>query len=280
MELPHASVLQDRHIGTDEEAGTSPGDRLFRPDVEGLRAVAVVLVVLYHAHVPALAGGYVGVDVFFVISGFVITGLLIRERDSTGTSSLINFYARRVRRILPEATLVLLATVTASYLLLGYVSGDSVANDGRWAAVFLSNVHFERTGTNYLSSILPPSPLQNYWSLSVEEQFYIVFPTIVALTALARRAGSRFRAHRRLSRCHRGLVQLVGRANELKSHCGVLLATDPLLGTGPRRPCGRCVARTPRHEPTSVDTHCLVRYGRHRVLGFCLQWTDTITPGQ
>lgn len=192
--LSSGSALADRQIGADEEAGTSPGDRRFRPDVEGLRAVAVVLVVLYHAQVPALSGGYVGVDVFFVISGFVITGVLLRERNETGGSSLLNFYARRLRRILPAATLVILATVVASYLLLGYVSGDSVANDGRWAAVFLSNLHFAKAGTNYLTSMLPPSPLQNYWSLSVEEQFYIVFPTLFLLATRIRRfATSRLR---------------------------------------------------------------------------------------
>ena len=190
--LSSGSVLADRQIGADEEAGTSPGDRRFRPDVEGLRAVAVLLVVLYHAQVPGVSGGYVGVDVFFVISGFVITGVLLRERDETGGSSLLNFYARRLRRILPAATLVILATVVASYLLLGYVSGDSVANDGRWAAVFLSNLHFAKAGTNYLTSMLPPSPLQNYWSLSVEEQFYIVFPTLFLLAARIRR----FATHR------------------------------------------------------------------------------------
>ena len=185
MALADPSVLEMRHLDGND-SGTSPGDRRFRPDVAGLRAVAVALVVLYHASVPGLTGGYVGVDVFFVISGFVITGLLLREQERGDKRTLFGFYARRVRRILPAATLVLLATVAASYLLLGYVSGDSVANDGRWAAAFLSNFHFASTGTNYLSSALPPSPLQNYWSLSVEEQFYLVFPSLFLLAALRR----------------------------------------------------------------------------------------------
>ena len=163
--------------------GTAPGDRRFRPDVEGLRAVAVLLVVLYHAGVPDLTGGYVGVDVFFVISGFVITGLLLRERSGTGRTSILGFYARRVRRILPAATLVIVVTVAAAYLVLGVVSGNSVADDGRWAAVFLANFHFESVGTNYFSAGLPPSPLQNFWSLSVEEQFYIVYPTLFLVVA-------------------------------------------------------------------------------------------------
>ncbi len=186
MGVAGATGLDRRHIDAIEDGGTSPGDRRFRPDVEGLRAVAVVLVVLYHAHIPRVTGGYVGVDVFFVISGFVITGLLLREQDRAGQASLFDFYARRVRRILPAATLVILITVGASYLLLGYVSGNSIANDGRWAAAFLSNFHFANTGTNYLSSAVPPSPLQNYWSLSVEEQFYIVFPSVFLLATVKR----------------------------------------------------------------------------------------------
>jgi len=175
-----------------DEAGTAPGDRRFRPDVQGLRAVAVTLVVLFHAHVPGLGGGYVGVDVFFVISGFVITGVLLREHASTGSTSILHFYGRRVRRILPAATLVIIAAVIASYALLGPVSGGQTAGDARWASLFLINVHFASTGTNYLSSQLPPSVLQNYWSLAVEEQFYLIYPTIFLVVAwLSRRLGLR-----------------------------------------------------------------------------------------
>ncbi len=176
-------ALDERFLATGDEAGTAPEDRRFRPDVEGLRAVAVLLVVFYHADVARVTGGYVGVDVFFVISGFVITGLLLRERQGSGRTSIPNFYARRLRRILPAATLVIIVVVAASYLMLGYVSGDIVADDGRWAAVFLSNFHFEAVGTNYFTANLPPSPLQNYWSLSVEEQFYVVYPTLFLLIA-------------------------------------------------------------------------------------------------
>ena len=179
-------VIGAETLEAPDQAGTAPGDRRFRPDVEGLRAVAVLLVVLFHAGVPGIHGGYVGVDVFFVISGFVITGLLLRERASTGGTSILDFYARRARRILPAATLVILTTVVASFLVLGAVSGAQVADDGRWAAVFLSNFHFEALGTNYFTASLPPSPLQNYWSLSVEEQFYLVFPTLFLLMARGR----------------------------------------------------------------------------------------------
>jgi peptidoglycan/LPS O-acetylase OafA/YrhL len=186
MSSQGSSVVDDRFLVTGDESGTAPGDRRFRPDVEGLRAVAVVLVVLYHASVPGLTGGYIGVDVFFVISGFVITGLLLRERSRTGRTSILGFYARRCRRILPAATLVLLVAVFASYVVLGVVSGNSTADDGRWATVFLANFHFESVGTNYLLAQRPPSPLQNYWSLAVEEQFYLVYPTLFLLVARIR----------------------------------------------------------------------------------------------
>jgi len=172
----------ERFLASGDEAGTAPDDRRFRPDVEGLRAVAVLLVVLYHAGVRSLPGGFIGVDVFFVISGFVITGLLLRERQGTRRTSILDFYARRVRRILPAATLVILVTVLGAYVVLGVVSGNTTA-DGRWAAAFLANFHFEAIGTNYLSASRLPSPLQNYWSLSVEEQFYVVYPTLFLLVA-------------------------------------------------------------------------------------------------
>ena len=143
----------------------------------------MVLVVLFHAHVPGFGGGYVGVDVFFVISGFVITGVLLRERSATGSTSILSFYGRRARRILPAATVVIIATVVASYPLLGPLTGQQTAKDGLWASVFLINLHFAATGTNYLASQLPPSLLQNFWSLAVEEQFYLVYPALVIVVA-------------------------------------------------------------------------------------------------
>ena len=166
---------------TGNEAGTPPGDRKFRPDVQGMRAIAIFLALVYHAGIPGFHGGYVGIEVFFVISGFVITGLLLRERERTGHTSLHSFYGRRVRRIMPAATLVIIVAVIAAYVILGPLSGNQTADDGRWASVFLVNIHFSANGTNYLSALLPPSVLENYWSLAVEEQFYIVYPTLFLL---------------------------------------------------------------------------------------------------
>jgi peptidoglycan/LPS O-acetylase OafA/YrhL len=160
----------------------------------------VLLVVLYHAGVAHLTGGYVGVDVFFVISGFVITGLLLRERAGTSRTSILSFYARRSRRIIPAATVAIIATVVLSYLLLGVVGGNRSATDGIWAAIFLANFHFASIGTNYLTEFQAPSPLQNFWSLSVEEQFYVVYPTLFLLVGKARMAVS-FRARLAFGLC-------------------------------------------------------------------------------
>ena len=148
----------------------------FRPDIEGMRAVAVGLVLLYHGFHAPFTGGFVGVDVFFVISGFLITNLLLHEKERNGRISISRFYARRVRRILPAATLVVLATVFATYYRLGFIAGNQIADDAKWTAVFTANIHFGLLGTDYLGSQLPPSPLRHMWSLGVEEQFYLVWP--------------------------------------------------------------------------------------------------------
>ena len=186
-------VAIDRYTGTNAEAGTPPGDRKFRPDVQGMRAIAIFLALVYHAGVPGFSGGYVGIEVFFVISGFVITGLLLRERAATGHTSLRSFYGRRARRIIPAATLVIIVTVIVTYHSLGPLVGHETAVDGQWAALFLANVHFEAVHANYLVAQAPPSPLLNYWSLGVEEQFYIVYPTLFLLIGWWARKGS-FRA--------------------------------------------------------------------------------------
>jgi peptidoglycan/LPS O-acetylase OafA/YrhL len=153
----------------------------FRPDLEGLRAVAVVLVLLYHASVPGFTGGYVGVDVFFVLSGFFITGLLLREVRRTGTISLQGFYARRARRLLPASALVLLVTVIGTAMFMPPLRVPDVAGDAASAALYVSNIHFAVQATDYLQADLAPSPILHFWSLSVEEQFYLFWPALVLL---------------------------------------------------------------------------------------------------
>lgn len=166
------------------------GGTRHRDDVQGMRALAVVLVIAAHAGVPFLAGGFVGVDVFFVISGFLITGLLVREVEAEGRLSLTGFWSRRARRILPAATLVLVVTLLASLAWLPLVNARDLVDDAVWSGLFAANIHFADEGVSYFAEGTGPSPLQHYWSLAVEEQFYVVWPLLVlGLAALARRAG-------------------------------------------------------------------------------------------
>ena len=160
-----------------------------RLDVQGLRALAVLLVMLAHVGVPWLSGGFIGVDVFFVVSGFLITGLLLREREATGRIRLGAFYARRARRILPASTVVLLATVGYAAATLPASRVDDVVTDARWSGVFLANVHFAQVGGDYFAQDRETSPLQHLWSLGVEEQFYLVWPAllVLVLVCVARR---------------------------------------------------------------------------------------------
>lgn len=162
--------------------------RELRADIQGLRAFAVVVVILDHLF-RWPAGGFVGVDVFFVISGYLITSHMLRELDRTGRLSLSGFYRRRIRRIAPAATLVIVATVAFALLVLPRGRALSIATDGIWAFFFGANWRSMATGTDYFQLGQLPSPLQHFWSLSVEEQFYFVWPllTMVAFTAALRR---------------------------------------------------------------------------------------------
>ncbi len=151
-----------------------------RRELQGLRAVAVLLVVLDHAGLPFLQGGYVGVDVFFVLSGYLITGLLLRQAERDGRVRLSDFYVRRARRILPAAVLTLVVTDLAAHQLLNLVRAREAVSDSVWAAFFMANVHFAREGSDYFAQLQPPSPVQHYWTLAVEEQFYLVWPVVLA----------------------------------------------------------------------------------------------------
>jgi peptidoglycan/LPS O-acetylase OafA/YrhL len=155
--------------------------RQFRPDIEGLRALAVILVVAFHAGVPGITGGYIGVDVFFVISGFVITGLLVDELERTGSISLRSFYARRARRLLPLAALVLVAVAVGMQFFTPPVFRPTVRFDALSAAFYYSNWQFALESVNYLTLGGAQNPVLHYWSLSVEEQFYLVWPVLLIL---------------------------------------------------------------------------------------------------
>ncbi|ORV83867.1 acyltransferase [Mycobacterium interjectum] len=172
-----------------------PPHKEFRPDIEGLRAVAVVAVVLFHARVPGLAGGFVGVDVFFIISGFLITGLLWREASSTGTVGLRRFYGARARRLLPASAAVGVVIMLGAAVMSPVLQSRSVFYDGIASALYVSNYRFIAQDVDYLAAALP-SPFQHYWSLGVEEQFYLVWPPLIIGTAwVIRHARRRTRAN-------------------------------------------------------------------------------------
>lgn len=163
------------------------------------------MVVLDHADLGPVSGGYVGVDIFFVVSGFVITGSLL-GKEHRGGISLPAFYAARARRILPVATVVLVATVLASYFLLNFIRAGRVVTDAVWAGLFAANIRFSTIGTDYFSADLPPSPLQHYWSLAVEEQFYVVWPLLLGLLLFG--VGRRRGGHAAPRPMHLGRVAL------------------------------------------------------------------------
>jgi len=169
---------RERPAARPDARATSLGHR---DDIQGLRAVAVLLVALGHAGIRFLRGGFVGVDVFFVLSGFLITGLLIAGAEKRGFVSLREFYARRAKRILPAAALTLIVTDIAAYRLLNFVRAKQPIQDSIWAAFFSANVQFARQGVDYFARSQPPSPIQHYWSLAVEEQFYLVWPVLLSV---------------------------------------------------------------------------------------------------
>jgi peptidoglycan/LPS O-acetylase OafA/YrhL len=187
-----------------------PSERAnFRADIEGLRGIAILLVVAFHAGVSWTAGGYVGVDVFFVISGFFITGLLAREVRDTGDIDLAEFYARRARRLLPAFLLVVLATVAAALWLYAPIDQRSIAADARVVALSSGNILYARTAVNYHAAA--ENPFLHTWSLAVEEQFYLVWPLLFVF--VGRAYGSAGATRRRLI----GWVSLAGAVSFLAS---------------------------------------------------------------
>ena len=188
-----------------------------RPSLDGIRAIAALLVLLFHAGTRLLDHGYVGVDVFFVLSGFLITSLLVRELVGTGRLSFIEFYARRARRLLPAALGVLLVTAIAYQLIASPVAIAENRGGFMAAALYYSNWFFLAQSRDYFAEDAHPSPVQHYWSLSVEEQFYLAWPVLVlALVVLARR--SRLRLD----------VAAAGLALAGLVYAGILAAHEPM----------------------------------------------------
>ncbi len=158
------------------------------PEIDGLRAVAVLAVVLYHANVPGFSAGYLGVDIFFVISGYLITGLLHHEGQSTGRIDFRAFYARRFRRLLPALAVVLAATLFAAWFILFPAELPRLGKAATAVVLMFSNLHFMQYSGGYFDPSVDVMPLLHTWSLSVEEQFYFAWPLLlVGCFALARK---------------------------------------------------------------------------------------------
>jgi peptidoglycan/LPS O-acetylase OafA/YrhL len=176
-------------------ASAQSGQR-YRPDVDGLRAIAIVAVVAYHAGVPGFFGGYVGVDVFFVVSGFLITGLLVSEAGTKGGIDFAAFYARRVRRLMPAFLLVLAATLVLGAIFLTPIDGEQqgLAKSGIAALLFNANHYFMASTGGYFDGPTEFQPLVHTWSLSVEEQFYFVWPALILLVLRTRQRAISFHA--------------------------------------------------------------------------------------
>ena len=159
-----------------------PTRDLRRGDIQGLRALAVLAVIGFHAAGWPQAG-WLGVDVFLVVSGYVITATLLRRSERAGRVPVLDFYLRRARRILPQALLVIGSVVLVAPFLYAEARVAEIRADGLWSALFLGNVRFWQTGSDYFTATDSPSPLLHFWSLAVEEQFYWVYPVLVLLVA-------------------------------------------------------------------------------------------------
>lgn len=160
-----------------------PGQTIpsYRRDIDGLRAIAILLVVAFHARLPGVQGGYIGVDVFFVISGFLITSLIVEEALATGRIHLQSFYARRVRRLFPALFVVVLATLVLAWVFLLPTRDEQqdVARSAIAASTYVANIYFLLTSGRYFDTASELKPLLHTWSLSVEEQFYLFWPMLV-----------------------------------------------------------------------------------------------------
>ncbi|MGI8729785.1 MAG: acyltransferase family protein [Solirubrobacteraceae bacterium] len=158
----------------------------FRLDIQGVRGFALILVLLTHAELPYAHGGFIGLDIFFVLSGFLITGLIVGEIQRTGTLSLLKFYGRRAKRLLPLAGTVLGVVVLGSFLLFSPVRSISVAGDVTASALYFVNWRFMANAVDYFAFEADQiSPVQHYWSLSIEEQFYLLWPAMLLIVAAA-----------------------------------------------------------------------------------------------
>lgn len=172
---------------------SSESSRSIRHDIQGLRALAILLVLLFHAGFPLVSGGYIGVDVFFVISGYLITRMLFYEKEQTGSINIPAFYARRIRRLLPAASVTLAVTALGIFALYSPLEQHQLIRSFFASVVYVSNMWFAYQSTDYLGDNVEIDPFLHTWSLSVEEQFYLFWPFLILLLPLNRGKTPAFR---------------------------------------------------------------------------------------
>ena len=184
-QMPVHSILGIKNAAENLGADLAKSNRhtsiRFRPDIEGLRAVAVSLVVVRHAGVSFLQGGFIGVDVFFVLSGYLITSLLTKELNTSGTINLSRFYARRVRRLLPASSLVVVIVCLIQSITASPIAQFAVLKAALATMLYSSNIYFAHIQLYYFAQSFVTNPLLHTWSLGVEEQFYFVWPIFLLL---------------------------------------------------------------------------------------------------
>lgn len=195
----------------------------YRADIDGLRAIAVSVVVLFHAGLPGISGGFIGVDVFFVISGYLITGILFRELSDTGKISLIGFYARRFARIVPSLVLVIGVTAIAGAALLSssLFEVHALAKSAIAALLFVPNLYFYGITSTYFAANSAELPLLHTWSLGVEEQYYLVWPLLLMAAGTGAARGEKLRR-----RC---LIAIVAVGVASIVYCAALGVSSPSL---------------------------------------------------
>ena len=209
--------------------------RSFRPDIEGLRALAVLGVIAFHFGATWLPGGFVGVDIFFVISGYLITRLLQQEIARRGTVNLWAFYARRARRLLPASLFVILVTLAVGYFILAPAEQQLYSKGALFASTYMINVWLIRWSLDYFAPDATSNPFIHFWSLSVEEQFYLAWPALLLLFAWLR-PGKRglFLLMAGVAAASFAAVRVADR--DLAA-LGVLFLAVARLGIRARRPC-------------------------------------------
>jgi peptidoglycan/LPS O-acetylase OafA/YrhL len=228
-------VLGTPAVGTGSRPQAQPGEAPVagrrRAPLDGLRALAVAAVLLYHfggGATSVVRGGFLGVDLFFVLSGYLITGILVREHDRSGRIDVVAFWARRIRRLFPALALVILLVVAGVWYAAPPESWPSRRSDVLWTLAYLSNWHFVSAGEDYFAVYLGASPLRHTWSLSIEEQFYACWPLLVG--AVAGVAARVRRSQRRVSGALLGHRPLLWTSGALVALSALSMANDFVPG--------------------------------------------------